>query len=323
MKTRTLSYASRDGESKVRALMWEPDEVAAGGEAPRGLVQLVHGMSEHVERYVGFATFLCEQGFVVCANDHIGHGGTVGSRADLGHMPLERGEDVLIADVQALREIALERLARQCDMRPEGIPYIIFGHSMGSFIARVFLTRHAFGTRAAVLCGTGHQPRALSMAGRVLTRSLAKLHGERYVSALVDGMGAGAYGKAVEGAATDLDWLSTDPDVVEEYRRDPLCGQPFSVGAYHVLASLAWDATDPVLARKVPHALPILFISGEDDPVGDRGAGVRRAASMYRGAGIERVDELLYPGMRHEILNEPGKDGVYRDVLAWLELLRL
>lgn len=323
MKTTTLTYASRDGESTIRALVWEPDVVAAGGEAPRGLVQLVHGMSEHVERYVGFAAFLCEQGFAVCANDHIGHGKTAASPRDLGHMPLEAGEDILIADVQALREIVLERLSRQCDMRVSGIPYIIFGHSMGSFITRVFLTRHAFGVRAAILCGTGHQPRAFSSAGRALTRSLAKKHGERYVSDVVDGMGAGAYGKAIEGAQTDEDWIATDPEVVAEYQRDPLCGQTFTVGAYHTLARLVFDATDPRLARKVPHTLPMLFIAGDRDPVGECGVGVHRAVEMYRRAGVERVDEKLYEGMRHEILNEPVKDEVHRDVLAWLERLRL
>lgn len=319
MKTTTLNYASRDGESTICALVWEPDEVASGGEAPRGLIQLVHGMSEHVERYAGFASFLCEQGFVVCANDHIGHGKTVSSAEDLGHMPLEAGEDVLIADVQTLRETVLDRLSVQCDMRVSGIPYAIFGHSMGSFVTRVFLTRHAFGVRAAVLCGTGHQARALSSAGRALTRSLAKKHGERYVSSFVDGLGAGAYGKAIKGAKSDVDWLATDPEVVAEYQRDPLCGQPFTVGAYHTLTSLVSDATDPRLARKLPHALPLMFISGDEDPVGACGAGVHRAVEMYRRAGIERVSEKLYPGMRHEILNEPIKDEVHRDILTWLE----
>lgn len=319
MKTTTLTYESRDAASTVHALMWEPDEVASGGEAPRGLVQIVHGMSEHVERYAEFAVFLCEQGFAVCANDHIGHGKTAASASDLGHMPLEAGEDVLVADVQALREIALERLSTQCDMRVSGIPYVIFGHSMGSFITRVFLTRHAFGVRAAILCGTGHQARALSSAGKALTSALAKRHGERYVSELVDGLGAGSYAKAIKDAKTDVDWLATDPEVVAEYQRDPLCGQPFTVGAYHTLASLVSDATDLRLARKVPHALPLLFIAGDQDPVGECGAGVHRAAEMYRKAGVERVSEKLYPGMRHEILNEPVRGEVHCDVLAWLE----
>ncbi len=318
MKTTTLTYPSRDGHSTVRALLWEPDAVAAGGEAPRGLIQLVHGMSEHVERYRGFAEYLCEQGYAVCANDHVGHGKTASAAEDLGHMPLEAGEDVLIADVHKLRHVALEVLSKQADMRPGNIPYAIFGHSMGSFIVRVYITRHALGVRAAVLCGTGHQARALTRAGKAITRALAHTRGERFVSALVDSMGVGAYGKQIENAKTDLDWLSTDPEVVAEYQRDPCCGQPFTVGAYHTLLSLVDDATDARLARGIPHGLPLLFIAGSDDPVGECGAGVDRAVEMYRKAGIERVDEKLYDGARHEILNEPIRDEVYADVNTWL-----
>ena len=127
------------------------------------------------------------------------------------------------------------------------------------------------------------------------------------------------YGRAIKDAKTDVDWLATDPEVVAEYQRDPLCGQKFTVGAYHVLTSLVSDATDPRLARKVPNSLPLLLIAGECDPVGECGAGVHRAAEMYRKAGVESVTEKLYPGMRHEILNEPVKGDVHRDVLAWLE----
>ncbi|WP_102337598.1 alpha/beta fold hydrolase [Collinsella provencensis] len=318
MKTTTLTYPSRDGRSTVRALLWEPATVVAGSEAPRGLIQLVHGMAEHVERYAPFAAYLCEQGFAVCANDHVGHGKTVSSADELGHMPLEAGEDVLIADVHTLRKAALEVLAKQADMRPSNIPYIIFGHSMGSFIARVYITRHALGVRAAVLCGTGQQPRALTQAGKTLTRLFARTRGEHHVSTLVDGLGAGAYGKQIEDAQTEVDWISTDPEVVAEYQRDPLCGQPFTVGAYHTLLSLVSDATDVRLARGIPHGLPLLFIAGSDDPVGECGAGVDRAVEMYRKAGIERVDEKLYDGARHEILNEPIRDEVYADVNTWL-----
>lgn len=318
MQTVKLAYPSRDGKSTVRALLWEPDTVAQGGEAPRGLVQLVHGMSEHIERYAGFAEYLCEQGFAVCANDHIGHGKTAASVKDLGHMPLAGGEDILIADVHTLRQIALEQLSHKADMRPSNIPYLIFGHSMGSFITRVYLTRHALGIKAAILCGTGHQARALSMAGKTLTATLAKTRGEYYISKLVDGLGAGAYAKAIEGARTNVDWISTDPHVVDAYIADPLCGQPFTVGAYHTLSTLVSDATDLRLARAIPHSLPLLFVAGEDDPVGECGAGVTRAAEMYRKAGIERVDEHLYPGARHEILNEFIKDEVHADILSWL-----
>lgn len=301
MKTTTITYASHDGRSTIRALLWEPD--APNDRAPlRGLVQLVHGMSEHVERYEGFAAFLCGQGYAVCANDHIGHGKTAPCREDLGHMPLEEGEDVLLQDVHALRELVIERLIASA-AAPKGMPYVIFGHSMGSFIARVYLTHYAHGVSAGIICGTGQQPRA---------------RGEHYVSELVDGLGAGGYANAIPDALTDVDWIATDPEVVAEYRRDPLCGQKFTVGAYHTLSSLVDDATNPRLASRIPHGLPLYLIAGAQDPVGDRGKGVERAAAMYRRAGIERVDFKIYPGVRHEILNEPIKDEVHRDVATWL-----
>lgn len=316
-----MTYPSADGASTVRALLWEPEVPTDGARrVPRGLVQIVHGMSEHVERYAGFAAFLCSHGYTVCANDHVGHGRTAPNGEDLGHMPLEAGEEVLLADVHALRQTAIERLAGVSgDVgRPWDIPYVIFGHSMGSFIARVYLTRYAPGVRAAVICGTGQQPRILMAAGKALTRLMAAAHGERFRSKLVHRMGAGGFAQAIEGARTDVDWISTDPEVVAEYRRDPLCGQVFTVGAYHTLSRVTADATSPKLAVRIPHGLPMLFIAGADDPVGECGAGVHRAAEMYRRAGMESVREIIYPGARHEILNEPCRDRVHADVLAWL-----
>ncbi|MDY2778186.1 MAG: alpha/beta fold hydrolase [Collinsella sp.] len=317
MKTTTITYASHDGASTIRALLWRPEGKAAA--SPRGLVQIVHGMSEHIERYGGFAEYLCGRGFAVCANDHIGHGKTVECAADLGHMPLEAGEDILIRDVNALRKISIDRIAAESGCDPAGIPYIIFGHSMGSFITRVYLTRYALGVRAAIICGTGQQARPLSLAGRLVTKVLARSRGERYVSEFVDGLGAGAYGGQIKDARTDVDWIATDPDVVDEYRRDPLCGQKFTVGAYHTLSSLVADATDARLASRIPRSLPLYLIAGSADPVGECGAGVERAAAMYRRAGIVRVDMKIYPGARHEILNEPIKGEVHADVGAWID----
>ena len=141
MLTTTLTYPSHDGTSTIHALLWEPDAAVKPDFAPRAVVQLVHGMAEHVERYVPFAEHLVGEGFVVCANDHVGHGKTASSEADLGHMPLEGGVDVLVEDVHALRELVGERY-------PVDAPHVIFGHSMGSFVTRVYLTRHAEGLSA-------------------------------------------------------------------------------------------------------------------------------------------------------------------------------
>lgn len=310
MKTTTLTYPSHDNSSTVRALMWEPDDAARPDFLPRAVVQLVHGMSEHVERYASFANYLVDQGFVVCANDHVGHGKTAASDAELGHMPLDAGADVLVEDVHALRELSHERYP--------GCPHVIFGHSMGSFVTRTYLTRHAQGLTAAVLCGTGQQPRIQTAAGKVLCRAIAAARGDHHVSRLIDSLGAGAYGRAIKGARTNVDWICTDPEVVDEYIADPLCGQPFTVGAYATLSDLVAQATDARLARRIPRDLPLLFIAGAEDPVGERGRGVRRAVDEYRNAGVRLVEQIIYPGVRHEILNEPIHDQVYADVLDFL-----
>ena len=170
MRTETLTYPSADGCSTVRALVWVP--ASSGSAAPRGVVQLVHGMSEHVERYAPFAEALCAAGYLVCANDHVGHGRTA-TACDLGHIPLADGVDILLADVHALRSRVIGRLhAQGVSAR---MPYIFFGHSLGSFIVRVYLTQHAEGVSAAVICGTGQQPPALARAGNALCRVLARL----------------------------------------------------------------------------------------------------------------------------------------------------
>lgn len=309
MQTTTISYPSHDNASAIRALVWEPDDAARPDFSPRAIVQIVHGMSEHVERYAPFAEFLVGRGFVVCANDHVGHGKTAGER-DLGHMPLANGADVLVEDVHALRE-------KVCERYPHA-RHVMFGHSMGSFVTRVYLTRHADGLSAAILCGTGQQPRIQTVAGRVITRLIAQIRGERHVSRFVDSLGAGAYGRAIKDARTDVDWISSDPDVVDEYIADPLCGQPFTVGAYATLASLVADATDARLARRVPKDLPLLFVAGAEDPVGDCGRGVARAVDEYRNAGVRLVEMGIYPGARHEILNEPCHEAVWHDVEEFL-----
>lgn len=309
MQTTTISYPSHDNASTIRALVWEPDDAARPDFSPRAVVQIVHGMSEHVERYAPFAEFLVGRGFVACANDHVGHGKTAGER-DLGHMPLANGADVLVEDVHALRE-------KVCERYPHA-RHVMFGHSMGSFVTRVYLTRHADGLSAAILCGTGQQPRIQTVAGRVITRLIARIRGERHVSRFVDSLGAGAYGRAIKDARTDVDWISSDPDVVDEYIADPLCGQPFTVGAYATLASLVADATDARLARRVPKDLPLLFVAGAEDPVGDCGRGVARAVDEYRNVGVRLVEMGIYPGARHEILNEPCHEAVWHDVEEFL-----
>ena len=305
METEVVQFASADGKSTIDARLWMP---SAG--SPKAIVQIVHGMAEHIDRYADFARFLCDNGFGVCAENHIGHGASAPTAEDLGVMP-PNGKEILIADVHALRTSVQGAY--------QGMPYFIFGHSMGSFITRAYLARHGEGLAGAVICGTGNQPLALSKAGNALARLLSKIKGADYRSPLLDSMGAGGFAKAIESPRTPLDWISTDPLVVDAYMADEMRGQMFSVGAYATLTSLTGEVVTLECARRVPPQLPLMFIAGAQDPVGDCGKGVKAAADLARKAGSRDVRLTLYEGMRHEILNEPEKARVYQDVLAWLK----
>ncbi|MBR3690472.1 MAG: lysophospholipase [Eggerthellaceae bacterium] len=301
-----FSFPSADGVSTIHARWWLP--VAA---KPRAIVQLIHGMSEHIGRYDQFASFLVSCGFAVCGHDHIGHGRSVSSPEEFGCLPAKQGASIMVADAQRLRQIAAERFP--------GLKHFVFGHSMGSFVARSLVSKHGQGLAGAIICGTGNQALALSKAGNALANLLCKLRGPRSTSSLIHNMAIGAYAKAIKDAKTPNDWLSHDEKLVESYALDPLCGYMFSVSGYAALTKLTGEVVTPACAAGVPKDLPLLYIAGEQDPVGDCGKGVRAAARLVRSAGVNDVELIMYADMRHEILNEFGKEKVYADVLEWLE----
>ena len=310
-----LDFASSDGKTQINAKLWTSAEFgtpdAPGTEQPKAVVQIVHGMAEYIDRYDDLAAYLVGQGCAVCAEDHIGHGKSAAGPHDFGHMPVYGGKDILVNDVHTLYRIVSA-------LYP-GVPYVLYGHSMGSFIARVYIARHGNELAACVLSGTGNVAAALSKGGRTLARAIAKVRGDRYRSKFIDSLGAGAYGKQIENARTPLDWLSTDGAVVDAYIADDLCGFMFTVGGYSTLLDLTAEVVTKENAQRVPKGLPVLFIAGDGDPVGEMGKGVRAAAKLLRDAGVTRVDEIIYPGMRHEIHNEIGHEQVYDDVVRWVE----
>lgn len=299
-----VTFASADGTSTIHARFWAPD-----GKAPRAVIQVVHGMSEHVRRYDDFARFLVARGYVVCGDDHIGHGASAPVHKH-GCMPAKNGNEVLLADEHTLRGIAVEKFP--------GVPHVFFGHSMGSFITRCYLARHGTGVAAAVICGTGTVPVATSRAGNALAHVICAVRGEDHRSKLLDGLGAGAYGKAVPGP-TGYEWLSSNEKNVADYIADDECGFMFSAGGYVSLTALTAEACSASCAAAVPHELPLLYIGGEGDPVGDMGRGVHAAAQLALDAGSTDVTCRVYEGMRHEILNELDHARVYEDVASWLD----
>jgi len=310
-----FNYASADGKSTVNAKLWTStvfgDKEQQGAERPKAIIQIVHGMAEYIDRYDELAEYFVSRGFVVCAEDHIGHGSTAASPEEYGHMPVNGGKDILLADVHHLHETVQANF-------PD-VPYVMYGHSMGSFIVRAYIARYGDTLAAAVLTGTGNPAAGLSKMGGTLARGMARMRGETFRSKFIDGMGAGAYGKQIENAKTPLDWLSTDDELVQAYIADPKCGFMFTVGGYATLLDLTAEVVTPECAAKYPKDLPLLYASGDGDPVGEMGAGVDKAVQLVRDAGVKKVDQKMYKGMRHEIHNEKDKARVYDDLATWIE----
>ncbi len=308
---RWISYPSAAGDVNINAIAWEPifeDE----DDHPRGIVQIVHGMIEHIDRYDWYARQLAAEGFVVVGNDHVGHGDSVRSQEDWGYIPMDGGDEILVEDVQRLRH----HIQGDYD---ESIPYFIHGHSMGSFITRLYISRYAAGLSGAIIEGTGNPASALSAFGRFLTKVISRFRGERYKSKLVDNMAVGGYAKKIENARTRYDWLSLDEQVVDSYAADPKCSFMFSVAAYHTLLTLTGKVVNPKVISRVPKTLSILVASGKGDPVGgSNAAGPKQVYRDYRHSGIEDVELKVYDNARHELHNELIKEEFVQDVLEWL-----
>ncbi len=301
--TERFSIRSSDQKTTLAAYRLVP-------EKPIAMVQISHGMCEYFLRYEEFATFLAKNGFLVFGHDHLGHGNSAPSADDLGFTASGGAADHLVEDVF--------RLSQKMRTDYPSLPLILFGHSMGSFIAREVLARHGGLYRAAVICGTGG-PDTPAAAGKLLASLLIKLRGERHRSALLKSIAFAGYNKKFPQPCDRNAWLTRDTAVVDRYNADPLCSYTFSTRAYHDLFTLVDWVSKKNHARRIPKKLPLLVVSGEDDPVGAWGKGVNKVYDRLVAAGVTDVTCKLYPEMRHEILNEEGKEQVWSDLLQWIQ----
>ena len=278
----------------------------------KAVLQLSHGMVEFIDRYKPLAEYLAARGILVTGHDHLGHGGSLPE----GGTPVYFGDgtpwETVVADIQLLHE----QLRREFP----GVPLCLMGHSMGSFLARSYLIRYPGTLRAAIIMGTGWQPQAKLTGGRAVAEVICAAQGPSAASKLVNDLAFGGYNKAFAPNRTGYDWLSADSENVDRYIADPLCGADATVGLFRqMLHGIAFNQNPKNLAR-MDSSLPVLLISGDRDPVGDMGKGVRRTADAFRKAGLSDVTLKLYPGLRHEILNEgPMRQTVYEDIWHWLE----
>lgn len=298
-----FTYPSQDGKTAIHAVEWLPE-----GEV-RAVVQIAHGVAEYVNRYEAFARFLAGHGFAVVGNDHLGHGLSVAPGAPRLYFGPKGSWQTVVDDLYTLYK-------RERSAFP-GVPYFLLGHSMGSFLSRTYLIRYPGTVDGAVLMGTGQMPPAMVAAGQAIARAEGLRIGWEKVSPVVERLAFGTYNKAFAPNRTGYDWLSVNEANVDAYLADELCGGNASVGLFREMLSGICFITRRENLQRMNCNTPILFISGEQDPVGDFGKGVRRAWDSFRKAGVRQVDLKLYPGLRHEILNEDGCEAVYGDLLAW------
>ena len=298
-------FPSSDGKTLIHVNQWTP-----APQAVRGVLQIAHGVSEYGRRYEPFARFLCENGFVVVAHDHLGHGLSVAEGAPRIYFGAQHGWEYVVDDLAALQTRISSIFS--------GLPYFLFGHSMGSFITRTYLIRYPGTVRGAILCGTGHQSPLLIAAGRRIVDHALHRFGPSAYSPETDRLVFGTYNQHFAPTRTKFDWISANTENVAAYMTDPMCGEDVTLGLMRdMLGGIAFLTKEKNI-RKMDRTLSVFFIAGDADPVGDMGKGVVRASQAFQKAGLSDVSIKLYHGLRHEILNEKSRRFIYQDVLDWL-----
>lgn len=295
-------YLNATCGSRLHCACWKPEgEIIA-------VVQLIHGIAEHIGRYDHFARFLADHGYLVVAEDHMGHGGSVESVKGF----FKGGWLTAVADVKLLRDHILEEY---------NLPYYMLGHSMGSFLLRTYLYTYPGFADAAVISGTGWEAPMKVTAGLAACKLEEKRLGETAVSPLLSNLMFGAYLKPFQPVRTKNDWICSVESVVDAYTADPLCGFDPAIGLCRdILTGIQMNEKKENLAE-MKKDLPVLFVSGGKDPVGNMSKGVLACIDAFKRAGMKNVSIRIYPDGRHEMLNESNKDEVYADILAWLQSL--
>ncbi len=303
-----FTFPSVSGLADIHCASYIPES----GEV-RAVLQIAHGMAEHLERYENFARVLAENGIALYINDHLGHGKSVKNDSELGYFGAKDGWKNFVEDCHELTKIAKGE--------NPGKPYIFFGHSMGSFVARAYCLKYSAEIDGAVYCGTAG-PNPAAGAGIILTKLVTKLKGDHYRSKVIDKIGFGTYNSKFEGR-TPFDWLSRDNFEVDKYIADKYCGFLFTAPGYGDLFALLSFVSSKQWFEGLSKELPVLVISGAMDPVGNYSKGIDQVCDMLKAAGKTNVKKILYKDARHEILNESACfDTVCSDVISWIDSLK-
>lgn len=297
-----IYYPSSDGKTNIHACIWQ-----AEGE-PKAVLQIIHGMAEYAYRYKPLAEFLAARGITVCAEDHLGHGKSVCGDDDLGYFAQRKGYEPVLKDIRALTEIVKPKYPT--------VPYFVMGHSMGSFFCRKYISLYGGELAGAIVMGTGFKSGATTGMAKFLTRLVATFKGWRYRSKFINDTAFGSYNKRFENR-TPFDWLSANPENVDNYIADPLCGVPFTCNAFYGLFDIISQACKSKTIKAVPDKLPVLVVAGSDDPVGDYGKGVEKFTDKLLDYGKD-ASMTLYRGCRHEIVNDNCAPQLFEDLAEFI-----
>ena len=304
MKKYTEKIASTDSKNDLNVIIWETEK------EPIGVLQIVHGMAEYIDRYDNFAKYMTEHGFNVIGHDHLGHGHSVSDEHNYGFFAEENGDKIIIEDMHSVTQYAREKW--------EELPNFILGHSMGSFCLRQYLTKYSNDVFGAIIMGTGWIPSAAALLGKTIATNTCKSKGSHTVNPLLIKLTLEPYNKPFAPARTNCDWLSRDEKQVDLYVNDKLCGFDFTAGAYKDFFTILEKIAKNRQLIGMRKSLPILITSGSVDPVGGKKA-CEKLNAQYKRCGIDDVTLKLWENDRHEILNELDKSDVYQYIYNWLK----
>lgn len=301
---RDVTFPSSDGKNTIHAELFIPSDNNISA-----VVQISHGMMDYVGRYRGMAEAFCAKGIALCGHDHLGHGDSVKTPDDYGFFASKNGYNYVIDDVKGMNDLIRKEFP--------GVPVVLLGHSMGSFIARLYSVKYADSIDGLIIHGTAG-PNPATGAGLLLVKLLRAVKGERHRSKFVCSLADGGYNKCFDPAEGDGAWLTRDPSMVADRVGNPKNDFIFTLAGYEDLFTFLGNCNDSQWFREFPMGLPTLIVSGESDPVGGFGKGVRYVYDNLKKNGAS-VQLKLYPEARHELFMETNRNEVFADLIAWIE----